>query len=674
MNARAPAYSSQPNARSRPSREFRLREIWDIARRRAHLITVTTLIVALLAVLYVLQVRPQFAATSEVMLDPRKSTVENATGVLSNLPADQPSILNQIEILTSHRFAGKVVDRFHLERDPEFANPGLAGRLFGTDGDPREVAIDRLRKRLKVAQAGFSSSIRITLTSADRRKATAISAGIAELYVVDQLSTKSAASDQARRWLTQRVTDLARQVKEAEAAVQKYKAEHNITIAADGTSALEKQIADLNSQLALARAEYGDKSSKAKRTEDLIAGRQLATAPQVVASPLISSLRTRQSEINHEMADLATRYGPNHPKMKELTAQRADIDTKISEEASRIAESVRNEAETSRAHVASLESTIRQIEDQNARKNQEAVELTALQSAAASARSLYQAFLMQYSQTENQQGILRPDAFVISASEVNETFGPQTKLLAVLSAIPAGLLLGLALALMAERGAQTSETGTQRYPSGAGDFAPQAAAVLPEMGARLRAADLVMTNPQSPFAAATSRLLSGILARVSPPATIVVTAAAPGSGRTTLALALARTAARSGIKVIVIDANRPHSHLAGAVGVAGWSGASAGHGAIEEFINPDSLSTALVMASPMPGYTTALSPDVLNRLVANLKTSMELVVIAAPPLSDLSARAVLAMGDVVLVAVDARRPALAPQLPGAALTVLTHAP
>jgi hypothetical protein len=521
-----------------------------------------------------------------------------------------------------------------------------------------------------VAQAGFSSSIRITLTSADRQKASAISAGIAELYVVDQLATKSAASEQARRWLTQRVTELARQVKDAEAAVQKYKADHNITIAADGTSALEKQIADLNSQLAMARADYGDKASKAARTADLVATHRLASAPQVVSSPLITSLRTRQSEINHEMADLATRYGPNHPKMRELAAQRADIETKISEEASRIAESVRNEAETSRAHVASIEGTIRQIEQQSARKNQETVELTALQSAAASARSLYQAFLMQYSQTENQQGILRPDAFVISASEVNETFGPQTKLLAVFSSIPAGLLLGLALALMAERGATSSAPASSPRTFTAGDFVPQPAAVLAETGPR--AADLVMTSPQSPFSVAISRLLSGVLANVSPPATIVVTAPASGCGRTTLALALARTAARSGIKAIVIDANRPHCHLALAIeSGAGWLNRGAGLGAIEDLINRDPLSTALVMASHLSGHDAAMAPDVLNRLVANLKTSMELVVIAAPSLSDPQARSVLALGDAVLVAVDARRPM--PRLSGPALTVLTHA-
>jgi Mrp family chromosome partitioning ATPase len=369
------------------------------------------------------------------------------------------------------------------------------------------------------------------------------------------------------------------------------------------------------------------------------------------------------------MADLATRYGPNHPKMKELAAQRADIETKIQEEASRIAVSVRNEAETSRAHVASIEGTIRQIEGQNARKNQETVELTALQSAAASSRSLYQAFLMQYSQTENQQGILRPDAFVISASDVNEAFGPQTKLLAVLGAIPAGLLLGLALALMAERGAPASGRSSQPFSTDAGNaFAPQPAAVLPEAGAG--AADLVVTNPQSPFAAATARLLSGILPRLVPPATIVVTAAASGSGRTTLALALARTAARSGIKTIVIDANRPSCHLARII-AADTRWPLAGFGGIEDLINRDPLSTALVMASHQNGDTPAAAPQVLNRLVANLKTSMELVVIAAPSLSDPMAQGVLALADAVLVAADARK--TMPPITSPALTVMTHA-
>lgn len=671
MNDHTSVNRSPSNARSRQSREIRLDETWAVIRRHAGLIRSTTLIVVALAIAYVVLVRPQFAATSEVMLDPRKSSVENTAAVLSNLPADQPTILNQIEILTSHRFAGKVVDQLHLASDPEFATPGLSARIFASEVDPRETAIDQLHKRLKVAQAGFSSSIRISVTAGDRQKASLISSSIAGIYVAEQLDTKSAASRQATLWLTQRVSELALQVKSAEAAVQKYKADHNITITSDGTSILEKQVADLNSQLAVARTDYDDKASKANRTDALIKTDQLASAPQVVASPLITTLREQEAATNRDIANLATRYGPNHPKIKELQAQRADTAAKISQEASRIAESVRNEAESSRAHVNSLEKGIREIEDQSARKNQEAVELTALQSAAASARALYQAFLTQYSQTENQQGILRPDAFVISASEVSETFGPQTKLLAVLSAIPAGLLLGLAFAFMAERGT----IGQPREPQSDGlwDIAPRPAAVLPEAGAR--AADLVVSNPQSPFAVAVSRLLSEILAGTRHPATIVVTEMEAGSGKTTLALALARAATRSGIRAIVIDANGPNRHLSTMVGsVAGWPAFAAQQVSLETFINPDPLSGALVMAADrhMTGYDSALAPAMLARLVANLKSSIDLVVIAAPAIGECFAPPIFAMGDVVLIAKDARRPALMPNFGRGVLTILTH--
>ena len=130
-----PSFRPLPNDRSRSARGFGLRQIWDVVQRNARLITLTTLTVVCLATIYVLQVRPHYDATSEVMLDPRKWSVENATAVLSSLPADQPTILNQIEILTSHRFAGEVVDRFHLDHDPEFAAPGLASLLFAADAE-----------------------------------------------------------------------------------------------------------------------------------------------------------------------------------------------------------------------------------------------------------------------------------------------------------------------------------------------------------------------------------------------------------------------------------------------------------------------------------------------------------------------------------------------------------
>ncbi|GAA0551270.1 uncharacterized protein involved in exopolysaccharide biosynthesis [Rhizomicrobium palustre] len=667
MNARLVLPVPPPEA---ATRAFRVAEIWQVAERHFQLILLTTLAVVALATVYVLQVRPQYAATSEVMLDPRKSAVENSAAVLSSLSVDQPTILNQIEVLTSHRLAGKVVDQFHLERDPEFAAPGLAAKLFSPAIEPRETAIDKLRKNLKVAQAGFSSTIRITVTSSDRAKATQLASGIAALYVQEQLETKADAARNANIWLTQRVSELAAKVKEAEAAVQKYKAEHNISFTAGGTSVQEQQLAELNAQLTVARTDYDDKAAKAARTAALLRSGGLASAPQVLSSPVIASLRAQQAELAREIANLAAKYGPNHPKMKELAAQRADLDGKIAQETARIADGVRNEADTAGSHVGSLQKSLRQLEDANAKKNQDSVELTALQSAAASARAMYQAFLTQYSQTENQQGILRPDVFVISASDVEEAFGPQTKLLAILSAIPAGLLLGLALAFMRDR--REPELPVQPAPAPSMRRAEAPAAILPEMGPR--AADLVLAHPASPYAVAVANLLAGIIKKATPPLVIAVTAAAPGSGKTTLALSLARAAAQSGIATIAIDANRSAYHL----GLMAGQVASAGHSGygIEGFINPDRLSPALIMApnGQISSYERILAQPLLTGMLDSLKTSLELMIIAAPPLNDPSTASILALSDLAIVAIDGRAPRPMPAgLPGTRiLTVFTH--
>lgn len=681
MNAYAPIVPAYPPA-ARPGREVRLREIGALVMRRAPLIITTAAIVVFLAVLYVAQVRTQYAASSQILLDPRKSSVENTAAVLSNLTVDQPTILNQIEILSSHRFVAKIVDQFHLDRDPEFTAQGFAAKLFSSTNDPREIAIAKLRNALKVAQAGFSSTIRIQVTASDRKKAGDIAAAMADTYVREQLEIKSAASRQASGWLTQRVNELAQKVKDAEAAVQKYKADRRLTINAGGVSVTEQQISDLNAQLTVAQTDYDDKAAKAARIDTLIKSGKIASTPQVIASPLISAMRTQQTELNRQIADLTARYGPNHPKMKELTSQRADLAEKISAEILRIADSVRNEADTAQAHVASLEKSLHQTEALNARKNEDSVELAGLQSAAASARAMYQAFLSQYSQTENQQGILRPDAYVISTSDVEETFGAQTKLLAVLSAIPAGLLLGLALAFMAG-GGQTVPQQDNYQPK---DLRPrqsrpavrlQAAAVLPEMGSSLRAADLVITHPQSPFAMAVSALLTRLLANAAPPMTVVVTAMTPGAGKTTLCLSLARAAAKAGIRTIVIDANGYLCHLGTMAGKKSVPGARSNMAQAEDYISADPLSPALVMAADptVPGYEKTLTPAHLTRLIANLKASFDLVIIAAPLLGDGLAQSLLAEAGIVLVAIPAREATSRQVIQPApsALTVITHA-
>lgn len=640
---------------------------------RAHvqLIALTTLIAVLLTAAYVVSVRSQYAATAEVMLDTRKSSVEDTASVLSNLPADQTTILNQIEILTSYRLAAKVVDAFHLDSDPEFSSEGLSSWLFASATDARETAIRNLRARLKVAQAGFSSSIRITLSSYDKSKAERIVAGVASMYVQAQLDMKAAASRQASHWLTQRIAELSRKANEAEGAVEKFKSDHNITTTASGNTVIQQQIADLNSQLTLARTDYDDKEAKAERVDELVKLGRAGSAPEIVSLPLIANLRTQESDLNRQIAQLATQLGPKHPKMIELSGQLAGLEAKIAQEIQRVAESVRNDADTANVHVRSLQQRLHEIETLNAQQDRQGADLASLQSAAASARSMYQTFLSQYGQTENQQGILRPDATVISTSEVAETFGPQIKLLVVLSAIPTGFLLGVLLAFL--------KNGIDRASEGhaGAEMRSGRVAVLPATKADYLAADLVTTAPQSPFAVAISQVLESLLPQIPRPGTIVVTSSAPRAGNAVLALALARAAAHAGLRTIAIDADYPHQ-LENLISSArstnpGVAAVGAALNSLDDFVKADPLSPALVMTADrrMTGYESIPDASVLARLIVNLKKNTDLLIITSPAHGD---RSITGLGDMLLIAADnATAAQIVPSRSGKpSLTVLTQ--
>jgi uncharacterized protein involved in exopolysaccharide biosynthesis len=648
MYARAPQNGIHPVSRIGTGVASADPGFWSVLRAHVQLIALTTLIAVLLTAVYVVSVRSQYAATAEVMLDTRKSSVEDTASVLSNLPADQTTILNQIEILTSYRLAAKVVDAFHLDSDPEFSSEGISSWLFASATDPRETAIRNLRARLKVAQAGFSSSIRITLSSYDKSKAERIVAGVASMYVQAQLDMKAAASRQASRWLTQRIAELSRKANEAEGAVEKFKSDHNITTTASGNTVIQQQIADLNSQLTLARTDYDDKEAKAERVDELVKLGRAGSAPEIVSLPLIANLRTQESDLNRQIAQLATQLGPKHPKMIELSGQLAGLEAKIAQEIQRVAESVRNDADTANVHVRSLQQRLHEIETLNAQQDRQGADLASLQSAAASARSMYQTFLSQYGQTENQQGILRPDATVISTSEVAETFGPQIKLLMVLSAIPTGLLLGVLLAFL-KNGIDRSSEGYAGAEARSGHVA-----VLPAAKAGYLAADLVATAPQSPFAVAISQILESLLPQIPRPGTIVVTSSAPRAGNAVLALALARAAANAGLRTIAIDADYPHqleNLISSARSNPGVPAVGAALNSLDDFVKADPLSPALVMTADrrMTGYESIPDASVLARLIVNLKKNTDLLIITSPAHGD---RSITGLGDMLLIAAD----------------------
>lgn len=654
-----PAWESEKqfDFKSRLESGLTLTEVFRVLRVRRRLIIGTIATILILTVAILLQFTPIYSATAVVMLNQQKNNIEDVNSVLAGLPTDQTSIQNQIEILTSRGLASRVIDKLRLDRDPEF-NEDLKFNLIALLsylnpsrwlGEPasnlskaeqnaarRDGLVDKFLKRLTVDQVGLSTALEVTFASEEAGKAQRITNAIADAYVEDQLNAKFEATQKATKWLAERIANLAGQVQAADAAVQEYKAANNLSNSTDGTSVVDQQLSTLNGQVIAARADLAQKQAMYSHVATLQRSGRAADVSQVVESPLISQLRGQETDLIRQEAQLKSRYGPNHPKMLDLESQKANLKTKIDEEVGHVVQTVANDAAVSAAQVRSLESSFAQLEATSLIQSKAGIKLKALESRATSARSMYEAFLSRLKETQGQEGIATPDARVLSWAALPLSPSFPNKLLAIAAAIPISLILGLLLAFLVER----LDSGFRTISQIEEVLGLPVLATIPELAMpKDSASSRVVEKPMSAFTEAVRGLQLGItLSNVDHnPKTIVVTSALPGEGKTTVAISMARLAAKGGKRVLIMDCDLRNPRIAESMGltkpVLGILEVLAGTAQIETCLIKDPITSALILpcAQKPSNPMDLLASAAMKQLLAKLDGVFDLIIMDSAP-------------------------------------------
>ncbi len=657
--------AAHPQASAREN-AFQMGDLFRIVARRQRLIRNVALATIAAALIAVLVMPTQWTTTASVMLDQRKNTIADQSAVLSALPTDAASLQNQLQILTSRDLAGRVIDRLGLMGDPEFAGKGggFIASLLGTPsgvGASRDEVIDRFLKRLSVDSLGLSTTITIAFTANDPGKAARIANAVAEAYIADQVSTKRQITGATTQWLTDRINRLARQVEAAESETQRYRAENNLNDSADGSPLSDQQLTAINAQIVTARTDLAQKEAVYERVKQLAASGNAADVSQVVSSPLIVQLRTQQADLVRQESELTTRYGAKHPKLIAVQKQRQDLDAKIATEVDRIAGSIASDLSVARAQVASLEASLRGAEKHAGVQNMARVKLKALQANATSTRTMYEAFVGRLRET--QDAIQTTDTRIISRAPVPETPSAPKRTIIVAASVPAGLLLGIILALIAERfawgaAAERAEriekfeepepampavaiAAAAPRPEEFSVFQPDPFRGAPVVGdlpnaVPLRAASYVFDWPNAAYTHAVGRLLERV--RGVPGAKVVALASAqPGEGATTIAVSLARMAALKGLRVIVVDADfaapAAASLFGAAAAPAGIAQVLTGASPLSRAVQRDARSSAMLLApsAPVADAGVLAGSQAFADLFTHLRQAADLVIVDCPP-------------------------------------------
>lgn len=620
-----------------------------------------------------LSLAPKYQASAIVEINPRSEQVLAASDQNRNaFPSDMVTE-TEVQVIGSQAILSQTISDLDLEYYPAF-NPALEGRTgllsrFFPRADETEptdreelstLMVRALRENLTVSRVGQSNVVRVTFESKSPKLSAEVANGIVDVYLEDEVSRSRDLSRNALGLLGERVANLRLEVDRREQAVEDWRRESGIS---DGVSStvLRERITQLGVELSRAQAALAEASAVSQN-----ANRNAGIAgsdPQVVASPLIQSLVEREATLEQEMSRLNALYQPTHPKVIAAKAALESLRSAIDLETRKISSSLGRSEQIQTERVKELQANAEDLRHELSRQREAEIRLRGLEQEAEASRGVYESFLERQSQLQNQMGLERARARIVArATPPLEPSGPNRKLI-VAGGLVASSFLAVALAVLLAQ-LQPSILAAEDVEDVLG--VPPLAEVPRLTGADdspFALVERVVEVPDGQLAEAIRALrVSLLIGRGQERATtVMVTSGEDGDGKTTIAAALARAAALSGDRVLLIDCDldRPTIHtLFGGHDNVGIANVLLDKADSERAIQIDSASPALYLACGLTGSGTKEIYRSLNweDLLSVLADHLDLIILDTPSLERVpDARFLAGVVDATLVVARARK-------------------
>jgi succinoglycan biosynthesis transport protein ExoP len=632
-------------------RTFDLRQYLNFLWRHWMFIGAVTALTFLIGVIHLLRATPLYTATTRVLLErPEKAPTE--TSSIDPYFGDFAFIENQLAIIKSDPLLRRVVLKERLatppptSKEPQSTDPAKENPTSAEDESILD-AIGNLRGALTVSRSGQSYVLNISITWTDPVRAGQLANAVANAYVVNQLDARFESAKQASGWLSDRLVELRQQLRDSEEAVTKFRNEHGLIRIGPTIALNDQQLADLNSKLIAARTDAAEKKTRVDFLADVAGGKKtLDSLPETFQSTgqsnVMTTLRSKLADASQRQADLLSRYSSRHPSVVNVEAEKRDIERSIAAESQRMIQAVNSEYALAKARLGATEQAMREATGQGGLSYDDSVRLRELERTAAINKSLFEDFL-QKAKISDEQSTFRPrDARIIMPAQKGDQSYPNTRKILFI-ALFAGLGLGVGGAFAMEKLNAGFTTPRQvedalGVPVLTSVGRMEESKLLSKDGKAVPLVFYHVHHPLSPFSEAVRTLRSGIhMSDVDrPPKVIQVTSSRPGEGKTTIAISLAISAALSGLKVALVDADLRHpstSHFFKLEREKGLVDLLIGATTSERVmrLQNDVKLVVIPAGSKSLNPTDVLGSERMKGLISQLRETFDYVVLDTPP-------------------------------------------
>ncbi len=626
-----------------------LRDAALVLRRQGRLVLLVGFLVMGLAALYLTLAAPLYTAEALVFVDPAQKNLLNPEDSRSlNGTSENARFESEVEILRSDAVAVATIAETGLSSDPEFgARLGLVSRLkrviglgYGPAPDPNalfQTTLSRFKGATKIRRRGLTFVVGVAVTSANPERAAMLANALARTYIDLQLAGKVGAALAARDLMKGQLASAQTALAENEAAVAAY-IERNLARLEDESASVE-----------FGRIRRELEASQAALERSILVQSQAALALERADWPALSSALGDEAlaSLEAQKRELERQLGLTEPQSAsavDLKSRLAALDAEIETGGRQALSGVAQEISALEDDADAAREALRRELLSGPLSAETLSDLYGLQREASLAQDYYDTLLRRIRDAEAQALLQVADSRLVSEALPPPSPSYPDRKMTLALALVAALGLGVGLAFLNEfyvGGVASASQLANLVPAPVAATIPK---VAEEPGA-FSIADRIVTAPMSQYAES-FRLLRAAIDGMLPPVPgegriVMITSAIAAEGKSTNALALARTYALAGKRTLLIDADlrKPSQHLLlglePGAGLLDYLRSPAEFEITGEFYDADPRSPlGIIMGNRRSDIPTdqPLMSETFARLLADARKMLDVIVIDTAPL------------------------------------------
>jgi capsular exopolysaccharide synthesis family protein len=599
-----------------------------------------------IGVLVTLMTTPLYTATVRLQIDRNVAKVVEGGNVTPLEGTDFEFMKTQYELLMGRTIGERVVSALKLGNDSDFIKArgfpllGAIRELFASN-DGGQASINRenaassvVMDNRTVRPVAGSRLVDISYSDPDPSRAQRIVTGLADAFISSNLDKRFQANSYAKTFLEDQAAQLKLRLEESEKVLLEFGQKEQIVAAAEKSNIAESNLASANATLG---------SLAAERIKNYELWKQVEAAkginlPQFLSNSVIDGLRAKRNSLQAEYQEKLETFKPSYPAMVQISNKIAEIDRQLASEVNTIKRALKAAYESSLSQEEEMKKRIDILKAEVLDLQKRSIEYNILKREVDTNRALYDGLLQRYKEVDIAGGVGANNLFVVEKASLPRSPSSPQLARALTISLALGAMAGLGAAYLLERLDDTVKTSEDlERVTGLTTLG-----IIPK-SERGKAFEAELADPRSHISEACRSLCTALQFATESglPKTLLISSSAPGEGKSTTAIVIAKHFATMGLKVLLVDGDLRKPSLHVRLGLRNGTGLT---NLLTGALSPPAViqdagfrNLAFIASGPLPPNAADLLGGA--RMHSLLSVSMEifdLVIIDSPPVMGLA--------------------------------------